>query len=121
MRLLFLAPNPPVPGTGGGSLRMLHLIRFLGERLEVDLVAPALEGAAEARQLLEGSCRDIEFVPPSPVALAAANRRVAGNPDLRAGLVTAGLVQAARFSWAQSASDLLSVLREVAGQRDNSA
>lgn len=69
MRLLFLAPNPPSPGLGGGSLRMFHLVRFLGERYEVDLLAPTLEGAAEAERLLRGICREIEFVPPSPGGL----------------------------------------------------
>lgn len=66
MPLLFLAPNPPSPRTGGGSLRMFHMVRFLGERFDVDLVAPALEGAEEAERLLRGSCREMEFVPPSP-------------------------------------------------------
>ena len=66
MRVLFLAPNPPSPRTGGGSLRMFHMVRFLGERFDLDLVAPALEGAGEAERLLRGSCREMEFVPPSP-------------------------------------------------------
>ena len=66
MRLLFLAPNPPSPRTGGGSLRMFHMVRYLGKRFDLDLVAPALEGAEEAERLLRGSCRGMEFVPPSP-------------------------------------------------------
>lgn len=66
MRLLFLAPNPPSPRTGGGSLRMFHMVRFLGDRFDLDLVAPAVEGAEEAERLLRGTCRDMEFVPPSP-------------------------------------------------------
>ena len=66
MRLLFLAPNPPLPTTGGGSLRMFHMVRFLSERFDVDLMAPALEGAAEAERLLAERCRDILFVPPAP-------------------------------------------------------
>lgn len=64
--LLFLAPNPPSPRTGGGSLRMLHMARFLGERFDLDLVAPALEGADEMERLLRPCCREIEFVSPSP-------------------------------------------------------
>lgn len=66
MSLLFLAPNPPSPRTGGGSLRMLHMARFLGERFDLDLVAPALEGADETERLLRPCCREIEFVSPSP-------------------------------------------------------
>lgn len=66
MRLLFLAPSPPSPRTGGGSLRMFHMVRFLGERFDLDLVAPALEGAEEAERLLRGSCHALEFVSPSP-------------------------------------------------------
>ncbi len=69
MRLLFLAPSPPLPTAGGGSLRMFHVVRFLGERFDVDLVAPALEGSAEAERLLRGSSRDIVFVPPAPGGL----------------------------------------------------
>ncbi len=42
MRRLFLAPTSPSPGLGGGSLRMFHVIRFLRERYEVDLLIPAL-------------------------------------------------------------------------------
>lgn len=66
MSLLFLAPAPPSPTTGGGSLRMYHMVRFLGERFELDLVAPALPGAEEADRLLRESCRTLEFVPPAP-------------------------------------------------------
>ncbi len=66
MSLLFLAPNPPSPRTGGGSLRMFHMIRFLAERFDLDLVTPALPGMEEAERLLRGSCRALEFVPPSP-------------------------------------------------------
>ena len=44
---------------------MLHLARFLGARYPLDVVAPALEGAEEADRLLRGSCRELEFVPPS--------------------------------------------------------
>lgn len=64
MRLLFLAPSPPLPSAGGGSLRMYHMVRTLGHRFELDLVGPALTGSAEATELLRGHCREIEFVPP---------------------------------------------------------
>ncbi len=69
MRLLFLAPSPPLPTAGGGSLRMFHVVRFLGERFDLDLVAPAYAGADEAVRLLRGSCRDIVFVTPAPGGL----------------------------------------------------
>src|SRR5436309_2130820 len=65
MRLLFLAPSPPSPRTGGGALRMFHMVRFLGKRFDLDLVAPALEGAEAAERQLRGSCREMEFVPAS--------------------------------------------------------
>lgn len=65
MRLLVLAPSPPSPVTGGGSLRMFHILRFLGERFDVDLIAPALGGVEETRRLLRACCRDMEFVPPA--------------------------------------------------------
>ncbi len=63
MRLLFLAPAPPSDRHGGGALRMLHLVRYLGQRFEVDLVAPALDGRQEAEQLLGKVCAEMEFVP----------------------------------------------------------
>jgi len=66
MPLLFLAPNLPSPRTGGGSLRMFHMVRFLGERFDLDLIAPAENGAEEAKHLLCERCREMDFVPPSP-------------------------------------------------------
>ncbi len=67
-RLLFLAPAPPSDRRGGGALRMWHMVRFLAERFEVDLVAPAGDGVQEAERLLKGVCADLEFVPPAPVS-----------------------------------------------------
>src|SRR2546422_7164826 len=66
MRILFLAPNPPSSKTGGGSIRMLHLVRFLGQRFPLDLVAPALPGMEEAESLLRNVCSSMVFVPPRP-------------------------------------------------------
>lgn len=48
---------------------MFHMVRFLGERFDLDLVAPALAGAEEARHRLHERCGDIEFVPPAPGGL----------------------------------------------------
>lgn len=44
---------------------MLHMVRFLGKRFDLDLVAPLLEGAETAERLLRGSCHEMEFVPAS--------------------------------------------------------
>jgi polysaccharide biosynthesis protein PslH len=68
MRLLLLAPSPPAPGVGGGSLRMFHMVRFLGERFDVDLVGLAGDGLEEAQRYLKESCSHMEFVPASPGA-----------------------------------------------------
>ncbi|MCC7214820.1 MAG: glycosyltransferase, partial [Nitrospira sp.] len=62
-RLLFLAPAPPSDRQGGGALRMLHLLRFLGSRFQVDLIAPALDGAEDAQRLLKDVCAETMFVP----------------------------------------------------------
>lgn len=66
MRILFLAPNTPSPRTGGGSLRMYHLVRFLGERFALDLVVSAGEGRDEAESKLRNVCASMEYVPPGP-------------------------------------------------------
>ena len=63
-RLLFLAPVPPSDHQGGGPLRMLHLLRFLGSRFQVDLIAPATDGWEDAQRSLEGVCGETRFVPP---------------------------------------------------------
>ena len=63
-RLLFLAPAPPSDRQGGGALRMLHLLRFLGSRFQVDLIVPELEGSEDARRLLKDVCAEMTFVTP---------------------------------------------------------
>lgn len=45
---------------------MFHIVRFLGERFDLDLVTPALEGREEAERLLGKFCCDMEFVTPGP-------------------------------------------------------
>ena len=44
---------------------MYHIVRYLGERYDLDLVAPALEGVEEAENLVGKVCSDMEFVTPS--------------------------------------------------------
>ncbi len=58
--------------------------------------------------------------PDDESALAAMMCRVVGEPETRARMAAAGLEQAARFSWARSAADLLALFREVAGGRHGS-
>lgn len=43
---------------------MLHLLRFLGSRFQVDLIAPASEGWEEAQRSLQGVCAETMFVRP---------------------------------------------------------
>ena len=43
---------------------MLHLLRFLGSRFQVDLIAPELEGSDDARRLLKDVCAEMTFVTP---------------------------------------------------------
>src|SRR5512132_272436 len=62
--LLFLAPAPPSDRHGGGALRMLHLLRFLGSRFPVDLVATGHEGVEDAQRLLKDVCVETVFIPP---------------------------------------------------------
>lgn len=68
MAILFLAPTLPSPLTGGGSLRMYHLVRFLGERFEVDLVTPHRDEPETEVERLRPYCRHIDRIPASPGA-----------------------------------------------------
>ena len=63
MRLLFLAPSLPSPTFGGGAIRMYHLVRFLGQRFDLDLVAPETPGAEGSEAQLRAWCREVEIVP----------------------------------------------------------
>jgi glycosyltransferase involved in cell wall biosynthesis len=47
---------------------MFHMARFLGERFDLDLVAPATEGAGDAHRLFKDRCGEMEFVAPAPGA-----------------------------------------------------
>jgi glycosyltransferase involved in cell wall biosynthesis len=51
--------------------------------------------------------------PDDPVALAAALRRVLGDVDLRSRLRAAGLLQAQRFTWEETAQQTLAVYQEL--------
>jgi glycosyltransferase involved in cell wall biosynthesis len=53
--------------------------------------------------------------PESVAEIAAAMARIASEPGLRERLAKAGLRQAARFSWETCASEVLAILRKVAG------
>lgn len=62
-RLLFLAPGPPSNRQGGGALRMLHLLRYLGSRFPVDVIVPARDAADDVSQLLSEVSIDVTTVP----------------------------------------------------------
>jgi glycosyltransferase involved in cell wall biosynthesis len=53
--------------------------------------------------------------PESVAEIAAAMARIASEPGLRERFAKAGLRQAARFSWETCASEVLAILRKVAG------
>lgn len=52
--------------------------------------------------------------PDDEAGLVAAMCRIVGEPGVRARMAAAGLRQAARFSWARSAAELLALFRELA-------
>ena len=43
---------------------MFHMVRFLGQHFELDLIAPALDGAEDMERLCKPYCSEIELVPP---------------------------------------------------------
>jgi glycosyltransferase involved in cell wall biosynthesis len=86
--LLVLAPDVPSLRTGGGSLRMFHMTRFLAERFDVDLIAPERAAADETRRLLGPFCRELVLVPPAPASLARRALRL-GPYEREPGLATA--------------------------------
>lgn len=55
---------------------MLHLLRFLGNRFQVDLIAPAVDGWEDAQGLLQGVCSETTFVPPHGPGLLGRISRV---------------------------------------------
>ncbi len=73
---------------------MFHMVRFLGQHFELDLIAPALDGAEDTERLCKPYCSEVELVPPhatskirrlfrvgpyeqDPTMLAAVQRRLA--------------------------------------------
>ncbi|CAI4032258.1 Glycosyltransferase [Nitrospira tepida] len=62
-RLLFIAPSLPSPTFGGGAIRMYHLVRFLAQRFDLDLIAPQTPGAEGSEAQLRAWCREVEIVP----------------------------------------------------------
>ncbi|MBA5871969.1 MAG: glycosyltransferase [Nitrospira sp. CR2.1] len=62
-RLLFLAPGPPSTRQGGGALRMVHLLRFLGSRFPVDVIVPVRDAADELSQVFSEAAIDVTAVP----------------------------------------------------------
>jgi glycosyltransferase involved in cell wall biosynthesis len=67
--LLYLAPAPPHPAGGGGALRMAQMLRFLGERYRVEVIAPRLAGSDEARDWLGACGVELTLVDMSPSVL----------------------------------------------------
>ncbi|MBX3345937.1 MAG: glycosyltransferase [Nitrospira sp.] len=62
-RLLFLASGPPSTRQGGGAVRMLHLLRFLGSRFPVDVIVPAKDAAEEVSHPVKDVSVNVTTVP----------------------------------------------------------
>jgi glycosyltransferase involved in cell wall biosynthesis len=74
--------------------------------------------ATDTSSIREGTGDAALLVPVDDVpALTAAIRDVLGNATVRGRLVTAGLAQAAKFTWAKSAAETLDLYREAASLR----
>jgi glycosyltransferase involved in cell wall biosynthesis len=69
MRILFLSPWCPYPSDNGSKQRIYHLLRGLGARHELDLVAFNPDGnPAEAMAELSRFCREVRLLPETPFA-----------------------------------------------------
>ena len=53
-RALFFSPEAPYPLAGGGAMRSASLLHYLADRFETDLLAFAVDGAADPRDELPG-------------------------------------------------------------------
>lgn len=75
-RLLFIAPEPPSDRQGRDALRMLHLLRFLGRRFQVDLIVPLPEWMEKIGPLLDGVAVEmVQLTPQRPGLLERIRHR----------------------------------------------
>ena len=70
MRVLFISQLVPYPPHGGALQRGYHIIRELGRRASVHLMAfvhpdelPSPEAVAESKRVLQGMCEQVEYFP----------------------------------------------------------
>lgn len=119
--VVLLGPLPPedLPALYAGAELFVFPSRYEGFGL------PVLEAMACGTPVLasdRGALPEVageagRYVDPDdPVTLAETMARIAADGEMRRRMVTAGLRQAARFSWEQSAADLSTLFREVAGR-----
>lgn len=110
MRVLILAPRVPFPPDHGAALRNLQILRWLGARHDVSLVAFGDPDDRPARDALLPHLRDLAIVPPPRRSRRARLRDLlAGEPDLIRRLWSPELIAAARAKMKPPGVDVVHV------------
>lgn len=110
MRVLILAPHVPFPPDHGAALRNLEILRWLGARHDVSLVAFGDPDDRPARAALLPYLRDLAVIPPPRRTTRARLRDLlTGEPDLIRRLWSTELIAAARARLQPPGVDLVHV------------
>jgi glycosyltransferase involved in cell wall biosynthesis len=111
MRVLILAPRVPYPADHGAALRNLHLLRWLGQRHRVTLVAFGDPNDRLARDALGDVAERIEILPSPgrPLGTRLYDFAITGAPDLARRLWSPALVERLGFLLSSESYDLVQI------------
>lgn len=119
-RFLGLCPREELPALYQGAAALVFPSYFEGFGLPVveamHCGCPVI--CSRGTGLIEAAGQAALFIDPDdPAGLAGAIQRVTKEPELRAGLVAAGRIQAKRFNWSDFAQAILEEVEGLAGER----
>ena len=116
LRFLGYVPAPDLPGLYGGALALLYPSLYEGFGLPVvEAMACGCPVLCSARASLPEAAGDAALFidPESEPEILEGLRRLEEDARLRSSLRERGLVQAGRFSWEQSAREVLEMMRDL--------